>query len=141
MKPIPYFQSPFQKPLEASFALLFGGVCYYGLEVLWRGWSHPAMALCGAICFLFIYQLNQRYPRLSLLSRTLAGALFITVMELIFGCILNLQLGLNIWDYSDMPYNLLGQICLSYSAVWFLLCFPACGICRLIRRKVFLSDV
>ncbi len=35
----------------------------------------------------------------------------ITAVEFAFGCIFNLWLGLNVWDYSDVPYNVLGQIC------------------------------
>ncbi len=142
MKPVPYQPtSPLQKPVEAVLCLLFGGVSYYLLEILWRGWSHPAMAACGALCFLFIYRLNQQRPYLSLLTRVLLSTLFITLVEFLCGCIFNLQLGQAIWDYRDMPYNLLGQICPAYSAVWFLLSFPACLICRVIRRHVFLSDV
>ena len=141
MKPILYqAESPLQKPTEAFFVLLTGGVLYVGLETLLRGWSHPSMALCGAICFWFIYRLCRRRPDLSLFFRALLSALFITVVELTAGCILNLQWGLDIWDYSDHAYNLLGQISLSRSIAWLLLCFPACGLCRLIRREVFLCD-
>jgi uncharacterized membrane protein len=25
---------------------------------------------------------------------------------------------MNVWDYSDMPFNLLGQICPSFSLLW-----------------------
>lgn len=142
MKPIPYHsESPLQKPMEAFFVLLTGGVLYFGLEVLLRGFSHLSMAVCGAICFWFMYRLSRRRPDLSLLSRALLSTLFITTVELIAGCILNLELELNLWDYSDLHYHLLGQICLSQSAVWFLLSFPAFGLCRLIRKEVFLCDV
>ena len=34
-------------------------------------------------------------------------------------------MGLEIWDYSDLPYNLLGQVCLLYMNLWFLLSLPA----------------
>ena len=141
MKPILYqAESPLQKPTEAFFVLLTGGVLYVGIEILLRGWSHPSMALCGAICFWFIYRLCRRRPDLSIFFRALLSALFITAVELTAGCILNLHFGLAIWDYGDHAYNLLGQISLSQTAVWFLLCFPACGLCRLIRREVFLCD-
>ena len=38
------------------------------------------------------------------------------------GLILNVWLGLDIWDYSNLPLNLCGQICLWYSALWYVLC-------------------
>ncbi len=137
MKLIPHTYNPFQKPTEAFFILLFGGVIYYGLETLLRGWSHWSMAVCGAICFYALYRLNERYPRVPLPLRALAGALFITAVELFAGCLLNLGMGLAVWDYSEMPYQFLGQICLPYSIFWFLLSFPVAGVCLLIRRIVF----
>ena len=47
--------------------------------------------------------------------------ILITALELAFGVVLNRILGLNIWDYSDLPLNFLGQICLPFTAAWFLL--------------------
>ena len=141
MKSTVYCYNPLQKWVEAFFVLLCGGVCYYALEIAIRGYSHPSMALCGAICFYFIYRINVFYPRALLPLRALYGAIFITTVELITGYIVNLRMGLNVWDYSDLPFHFMGQICLSYSLIWFLLCFPLCGISRLIRRRVFLSDV
>ncbi len=141
MKPILYYQNPLQKTVENIFLFLFGGVLYCALEIAERGWSHPSMALCGALCFWLIYRLNERYSHLPVLLRAFSGALLITTVELFAGCLLNLGLGLAIWDYSAMPYHFLGQICLPYAVVWFLLCIPLTGISYLIRRHVFLSLV
>ncbi len=44
-----------------------------------------------------------------------------TAMELVVGVPLNLMLGLHIWDYSSLPFNLLGQICLPFTVLWFFL--------------------
>ncbi len=126
-----------QDLVEGLFVFLCGGVLYYGIEVLWRGYSHPLMAVCGSICFLLLYRLNKHCLSLPFLFRVLMGALIITGVELIAGCILNLYLGLNIWDYSALPYQLWGQICLPYSLLWFLLCIPAAWLCKFIRRVVF----
>ena len=46
------------------------------------------------------------------------GAAVVTVLEFFSGVILNLWLGLGIWDYSGQPLNLLGQICALYSILW-----------------------
>ena len=46
----------------------------------------------------------------------------VTVVELVMGVVLNLWLGLGVWDYSGLPFNLLGQICPQYSALWWGLC-------------------
>ena len=45
----------------------------------------------------------------------------ITTFEFITGCIVNLWLKWNIWDYSGVFGNVLGQICLPFSLIWVLL--------------------
>ena len=54
----------------------------------------------------------------------LIGSLIITAIELIFGIVFNRLLKLSVWDYSDMPFNLLGQVCPLFSFDWLLLCAP-----------------
>ena len=140
MKPVPYTHNSMQRAVEGFFLILSGSVLYCALEILERGRTHPSMAVCGAVCFVFVYRLNERYTRLPVLLRATVGALFITGVELFAGCLLNLGLGLDVWDYSSLPYHFLGQICLSYSIGWFLLCFPVCGLARLIRKTVFYAE-
>ena len=53
--------------------------------------------------------------------RCFLSMLMITFLEFCAGVILNLWLKLDIWDYSRIPFNLYGQICLPYAAVWFVL--------------------
>ena len=133
--------NPLQKWIEAPLVLLIGGVGYTAIEVLWRGYSHPAMAVCGAICFYFVYRLCADHPRTPILLRALIGALFITATELFAGCLLNIALGLRIWDYSHLPYQFLGQISLHYSVAWFFLSLLLCGVSRAVRRLVFFAEI
>ncbi len=132
--------SPLQRTVESLYVIFAGGVLYYGIEIAFRGISHWSMALCGGICFWALYQINQLLLSVSLPIRALLGALIICTVELIFGCVFNLWLGWKIWDYSHLPYQLWGQICLPFFVIWLLLCFPAALLCRLIRRRVFLWD-
>ncbi|MBR6709174.1 MAG: hypothetical protein IKL84_05795 [Clostridia bacterium] len=122
----------------AEYALIAaaGAVGYYGIEVLWRGWSHWTMALAGALCFSLYYALCSK-TRLPILLRALCGAAIITAVEFTVGLIVNLNLGWAVWDYSGIPLNLMGQVCLNYSLLWFLLCLPAAGLCRQLRQRVF----
>jgi uncharacterized membrane protein len=41
------------------------------------------------------------------------------------GIIVNLAFKWGVWDYSQMPYNFMGQICLLYFNLWFLLSLMA----------------
>ena len=113
--------------------LAVGGAGYYALELMWRGHSHWSMAVCGAICLLAMYEINRLIPHSPLLLRALACAVAITAVEFITGCIVNIWLGWQVWDYHEAPFNLLGQICLLFSFLWFLLSLPVCTAYTLIE--------
>ena len=98
---------------------LWGGFIYHCIEFLWRGYSHPSMFIVGGVCFLIIGGINNYIPwSIGLVWQALIGAAAVTVIELISGIVLNLWLGLGIWDYSHLPFNVFGQICLTYSLIW-----------------------
>lgn len=99
---------------------LIGGRLYTWLEILWRGYSHWTMFILGGICFVIMGQLNE-YPfakKLSLPVLATVSSVFITLLEFIVGYVVNLKLGWQVWDYSDLPFNLMGQICLLYFVLW-----------------------
>ena len=80
------------------------------------------MFFVGGICFLICGEENENLEwDAPLWMQMMMCAFWITIVEFIAGCILNIFLGLNIWDYSGMLLNFAGQICLSYSALWFFL--------------------
>jgi uncharacterized membrane protein len=60
-----------------------------------------------------------------LIWQCLIGGGIITIVEFIAGIILNVWLGGGIWDYSHIPLNILGQICLPYSVAWVFLALAA----------------
>lgn len=91
-----------------------GGAGYVCLELLWRGRSHPSMFLAGGTCFLLLGQLQK--TKLPLPVRAAAGAGIITGVELLAGLAANRQH--EVWDYSHLPLNYRGQICLPYSLLW-----------------------
>ena len=131
-------KTPSAAPVATPICLLSaGGSLYYLLEVLLRGFSHWSMAVCGGVCLLLIYYANSRLASEPLAFRALAGSLIITAVELVAGCILNLWLGMAIWDYSSYSAHLWGQICLYASARWVLLCIPVCVGCGWVERHVF----
>lgn len=84
------------------------------------------MTIVGGVCFLLIGHLNERYPwEMALASQMLISTAIVTMVELAAGLVLNVGMGLGVWDYSGMPYNLWGQVCLAFSCAWFLLSLPA----------------
>ncbi len=125
------------KYYELPSMFLTGGVVYMLLELMWRGYTHWSMGVCGGICFLGIYIFEILKKDSHILLKCLFGCIFITFNEFVTGCIVNLLLGWNVWDYSGIIFNLYGQICLLFSFFWFLLCIPAFKIARLIRDKIF----
>ncbi len=105
---------------------LTGGNIYYLIEILWRRTSHISMFIIGGICFILIGLINECFTfNMPLLKQQLISAVIITVLEFISGLILNIFLRLDIWDYSTLKFNLLGQISLQYSILWFFLSLPA----------------
>lgn len=119
---------------EYLCVFLAGGVIYGLLEMLWRGFTHWSMTLAGGICVLAIHLLNHRLRHRSTAFRCVLGCAVITAVELTAGVVVNLLLGLNVWDYSGMYGNFLGQICPAFSFLWFLISFPACGFSCLARN-------
>lgn len=117
-----------------SILFLTGSCAYPTLEMAWRGHTHYSMALAGGVCLCLIDHiccgiLEGR----SLFTRCLAGSGLITGVELAAGILVNQVMGLKVWDYSHMPMNIMGQVCLPYSALWFGLTLPAMALCRLLR--------
>jgi len=107
-----------------------GAVGYTAIEFLWRGYSHWTMAFTGGICLMALYLFQRFYSHEPLWKRCLAGCLFITLVELFVGLVVNMLLGWAVWDYSNMYFNFQGQICLVYSALWFMLCIPMVKVCK-----------
>ena len=103
-----------------KFIRLFciGGGAYNVIEILWRGHSHWSMFLVGGACFHLIGKIGIRLQRRGVLVKGTACAAAVTVVEYVSGCLFNRCLKLNVWDYSNLPINLHGQVCLLYSVLW-----------------------
>ena len=101
---------------------VFGGLMYMGVEILFRGYTHFSMFLVGGLCFVLVGGINEKLPwDMAFVSQMMIASFLVTAVEFIAGVILNLLLGLGVWDYSSLPYNLFGQISLIFSVGWFFL--------------------
>ena len=124
--------------MEFCFVFFLGALGYGAIETLWRGATHWTMLLAGGACFLLIY-LNATRLRCARWQVWLLSAAEVTTAELLVGLLVNRALGWAVWDYSALPLNLGGQICLRYSLYWLALSVPAASLSHALRRFIFPS--
>ncbi len=113
------------KTAENTCVFLSGGIIYSLIEIAWRGYTHWSMTAAGGVCLLLIHFTSGRMRGKRLFFKCLASAGIITSVEFAAGVVVNIILGLHVWDYSARPGNILGQICPLFTFLWFLLSFPA----------------
>ena len=118
--------------------LLFGigGLTYGIIEILWRGHTHPSMISAGGLCFVLFGKIGEKLRNTGLIFKAFIGSAVITIIELIFGLVFNIILKKNVWDYSKMPMNFLGQICALYSFFWFLLSLIGIPFANFCKRQL-----
>ena len=117
---------------NATIFIIFG-LIYGLLEILWRGYTSLSMIIVGGICGLIVGLINEKF-NYSVLSQMVIGMVIVTVIEFVSGYVLNIKLGLGIWDYSNMKYNFMGQICPQFSMAWFFLSYAIIYIDDYIRK-------
>lgn len=127
--------------LKYLFLFLIGGMAYYFLEIAWRGYSHWSMFIIGGFCFVLCGSMNDEFEwEMPIWKQMLICSVGITGIEFVCGCILNIGFGLNVWDYSNVPLNVLGQICLPYTFLWFLVSFVAIVLDDYLRYWFFKEE-
>ena len=105
--------------LKLLVLAVIGGAIYVGIEMLWRGHSHPSMFILGGLCFVSIGLINELFPwELGIVWQALIGGTMVTCLEFITGVIVNIWLKLGVWDYSGLPLNIFGQVCLPFYFAW-----------------------
>lgn len=115
-----------------------GGIVYYCIEILFRGYSHVSMYILGGFCLVLIGLLNEIYSsNLYIELQILIGDIVVVFLEFITGLIVNIWLKLDVWDYTDMPFNIMGQICLPFALVWIPVIFVAILLDDFIRYEIF----
>jgi uncharacterized membrane protein len=126
------------KILKFISLFLIGGSIYFLMETIWRGYSHWSMFILGGICFVIVGGLNEYYDwNMPFWKQCLIGAAVITGLEFLTGLIVNKMCGWAVWDYSGLPLNIMGQICLPYSLLWFVLSGVAIIIDDYLRYWLF----
>lgn len=92
--------------------------------MLWRDWFYPypmhgtAVVLMGLILYPIFIKFKKMFNNrwLPYVASYGVNVLTVTIIELTGGLLFNAQL--QNWDYSNMPFNFLGQVCLSNSLLF-----------------------
>ena len=90
---------------------LIGGGGYCLIELLTRGRTHYSMFFAGAIVLTSFYYINQKYE-------------------------MNFILKEHVWDYSGVPLNFLGQVCVPFSLIWFALSGVAFKVIDTVQENI-----
>lgn len=99
------------------------GICYALVEILFRGFTFLQMIWIGGLCGVLVGLLNEfsAFKARRIWQQSLIGTGITLSIEFISGYIFNIRLSENLWDYSKVPFNFMGQICLRTAIAWFFL--------------------
>lgn len=104
-----------KKCSEYLFLWTLGGCIYYSIEIVFRGFSHWSMFVLGgmALCFCTFQGQTMHWSE-PLWKQIIRAVIFVTALEFTTGIIVNKWFRLEVWDYSDQPLQLWGQICVPF---------------------------
>lgn len=94
------------------------------------------MIIAGGVCFVIFSLISEKCKKRSLVFKASLCSLSVTSVEFVFGVIFNMILKMKVWDYSNLRFNLLGQVCLLYSLLWALLGAACLPLADFINRKL-----
>lgn len=135
-----------KKLLKPIILFSIGGGIYITIEIIYRFLmdrppTHWAMYVLGGLAFLLIGELNEHISwEIPFWIQDLIGTAITLLLEFVFGCVLNLWLRLAVWDYSNLPFNILGQVCLPFALIWAVLVAIAIVLDDYLRYWLFDED-
>lgn len=131
------------KPALSLLLWTWGGTVYFFCEVIYKtlrgrpeqiSWT---MLLVAIILCIPLERFGEQLPwEMPLALQALICAAAITATELAAGLILNVWLGMDVWDYSNVPLNLWGQICLPFCVLWYFVAMAGIVILDFMRYWV-----
>lgn len=108
--------------IKYPIIFIAGAIIYMAIEVMYRGFTHWSMGILGGLSLVLIGLIDEVSEKeIPLLVQAPIASMIITLLEYYTGCIVNIRLGWNIWDYSNLPWNVDGQVCLLFSLIWMVL--------------------
>lgn len=133
--------------IKHSILFVMGGSIYYFIECIFHlmtkgiAYSHWTMFFLGAICFVIVGGINEIFSwETPFWKQCVIGSIVVTIFEFIVGFIVNIWLRWNVWDYSNVFGNVIGQICLPFSLMWFILSGVAVVVDDWMRHWLFKEE-
>ena len=123
--------------IKELILLIIFGITYCGIEILYRGHTHISMLFVGGLCAVLIGMINEITPKMNIILQMFICAVIVTIIEFFSGYIINIILGLNVWDYSNLMFNDKGQISLIFTVIWFFLSAPVIYLDDKLRKILF----
>ena len=136
--------------LKNFFIFCVGFTIYQTIEGIWKtigpGYERSEcfmMGVLGGLSLLLVGLLNKKMSwNMPIWLQALIGGFGIVITEFFMGLMINkLYCPLFnkplVWDYSDIPGNILGQICPQFFALWVLLAGVCIVLDDFLRWKVY----
>lgn len=126
--------------LIKNVVMFFAGFCVYlAIEIMYRNETYFYSGLMGGIALVVIDKLNNHISwDMDLLAQGFIGSCVVTFMELVIGLSMLFYPSVPVmWDYSNMPLNFYGVICLPFSIAWILLSLIGVFLADAINYYVF----
>lgn len=124
---------------KCIFIFIIGGIGYGLLEIGFRGFTHWSMIITGGSALVSLYLINRTFPNNSIISKSLAGCVIITILEFTVGLIVNKLYSFGVWDYTNSPANVMGIISLKFSLCWFVISFFMISFFITLQRIIHLQ--
>lgn len=129
-----------KKVLKMIILFLVFGALYFCIETVYKGHiTHWTMFVLAGFLGVLIGGLNEHFPwEMSFWQQCFCGMMMVTLAEGLSGLVLNVWLGLHIWDYSHTPCRFFFDQCsVPFSVAWFFLSGVCIIIDDIIRWSLF----
>jgi uncharacterized membrane protein len=130
---------------ECLLVFFMVGIIYLFFEVAWGTIKNPdgfktfknllAMFIVGGSLGVIANRITPLIKNLPEKVQYIITTFIILFVEFWAGILINKLLGWGNWDYSEYPLNFLGQICLPFAFLWFLLSPLLLWISRIFRQQ------
>ena len=123
--------------------IIYGGI-YFAIECIYKqklsDWRMFALAGFIGIAIGLINNMFTFYT--DFILQCIVGMLIATLSEAIGGYYWNIQCGLNIWDYSSLPFTFVGgQINLFFMNAWMFLSGVCIVVDDILRWKLYKEEL